>query len=275
LLREDSNLDADYWNPELNAEVWGTFVGPLEIGIDEIALGSLQFQTSDAHARFNLNNLVQFDRLDTVAKEQLVNLINTLKNKPEFRQLPLDPVLVDNIIDYIDSDTVPHQSGAEDGSYTSLETPYRPANNYLMSLSELRSVFGVDADTYAVLKDYVTVLPPGWCGGASGNTTTAINLNSAEAEIIQALGTGANPITPGDAESWVSQRNSTPFENISEVTGLPQDVIGGGYADVKSQCFEVRVQVNIGSSVMSMYSLLDRSGPNGEIITRVRTFDIE
>jgi len=277
LLQEDSNLDADYWSEELKNEIWGSSVGPLELqnGIDETVLGVLQFQTFDAHARFNLNNLVQYNGLDAVAEEQLINLIEILSKKPEYRELNISTTLVDNIIDFIDSDTVPHKSGVEDGSYTSLEIPYRPPNNYLINLSELRTVFGVTEEIYEVLKNYVTVLPPGWCGGAAGNTTTGINFNSADVDVIQALGTGANPISPGDAESWVSQREATPFEDISEVTGLPQDIIGGGYAAVNSNCFEVIAQVNVGSSVMYMYSLLDRGGPNGEIITRIRTFDIE
>lgn len=246
------------------AEDWAQIVPPVEIGIDEMALGQMQGRIVDAQARFNLNNLVssQGTVVNARAREQLERLIDLLQ---------LDLALADAIIDWLDADTIPLISGAEDDAYTSLLPPYRSANNYFASVSELQAVAGMDAESYAALLPHVTALNPGWCGGRD---FTPININTASAELIAALD---NSIDIGQAEAWVQDRSEVGWENWNEIPDWPSSLqpLQDNEISLKSNCFEVNVLVNIGSSVLSMYSLLDRSKGSDAIITRFRTYGLD
>ena len=241
----------------------------LPIDIDGTALGEMQGLIDDAQSRFNLNSLVssQGAVVNTRAREQLERLINLLQ---------LDPALVDAIIDWLDADTIPLLSGAEDDAYTSLVPPYRSANNYFASVSELRAVAGMDAESYAALLPHVTALNPAWCGGRD---YTPINVNTASAELLASLD---NNIGIGEAEAWVEQRradneDNAGWESWSDIPDWPTALqpLQDNEITLKSNCFVVNVRVNIGSSLLSMYSLLDRSKGSDAIITRYRTFGLD
>ena len=254
-------------------EPWATIVPPMQIGIEEITLGSMQGRIFDAQNGLNLNNLVpptasgpdatgEPAKPDEVAKQQFERLVDILG---------LDRVIVDSVIDWIDRDTLPQALGAEDGTYTAFDPPYRPANNYFTSISELRAVANIDAETYAILLPHVTALPPQWCGNQS---IVAVNINSASAEVLESL---HEDITPGQAQAWVEERGESGWENWDEITDWSAEYAGlqGREVDIKSSCFGVNVLVNVGSSVLSMYSLLDRSAGGDQILTRSRTFGLE
>jgi len=246
-------------------EDWAQIVPPLDIGIDEIVMGQMQGTLHDAQGKFNLNNLVPVrgDEPDPVSRDQFTRLVDILQ---------LDPGIVDAIIDWIDEDTVPQTMGAEDGIYTSLDPPYRAANNYLTSVSELRAIANIDNATYTALLPHVTAIAPGWCGTEGG--ITAININSASAEVIAAL---HEDISIGQAEAWVEERGDTGWENMTDISDWPPEyaTLPGTPATLKSFCFELNALVNVGSSVLSMYSLLDRSANEDTIVTRVRIFGLD
>jgi general secretion pathway protein K len=253
ILRQDDN-QYDFPGDDYD---WTPPIGPLEIGIEETVMGQMQGQLIDTQGRLNVNNLIP----DTNGKvhKQFERLFNNLG---------VDTGLVDAIADWIDADSVPLGRGAEDGNYTALIPGYRPANNYFTSSSELRAVLGVDAETYELLLPHVTALHPSWCGGQSG--ITPVNVNYATAEVFEAL---HEDISPSQATAWVEQRGDTGWQDLSELTDLPPDA--GTFMGVQSNCIKLRVIVNVGSSVLSMYSLLDRSGGTDEIITRTRAFGLE
>jgi len=246
-------------------EDWAQVIPPVDIGIDDIVMGQMQGRLIDAQAKFNLNNLipVRGEEPDENAKRQFEKLIDVLR---------LEPAIVDSVIDWIDEDTVPQSNGAEDGAYTSLDPPYRPPNAYLTSVSELRAIANVDNEAYEALLPYVTALPPQWCGGQSG--TIPVNLNTASKIVIESM----HPdISTGKAEGWFEERGETGWESWDEITDWPPEyqALQDKEISLKTNCFEVNVLVNVGSSVLSMYSLLDRSQSSDVIITRLRTFGLE
>lgn len=245
-------------------EDWAQIVPPLEIGIDETTLGQMQGRILDAQSRFNLNNLVPSQGAEPSerARAQLEKLLDLLQ---------LNPGLADAIIDWIDADTVPLGSGAEDDAYTSLVPPYRAANNYFTSVSELQAVAGMDPESYATLAPYVTALSPGWCGSSG---FTAVNLNTASAEVIASL---HEEIDIGQAQAWVEERGTEGWETWNEVPDWPPalQALQDSEVTLRSSCFETSILVNIGSTVLSMYSLLDRSTGPDTIVTRFRTFGLE
>ncbi|MDP1601682.1 MAG: type II secretion system minor pseudopilin GspK [Legionella sp.] len=66
--------------------------------------------------------------------------------------------------------------------YLKQNPPYYPSQQAMESLSEFRLVRGVDAKTWQLLNDYLTVLPE----------VTPININTAPKNIIMSLGNGLN-----------------------------------------------------------------------------------
>ena len=81
----------------------------------------------------------------------------------------------------------------------------------------------------------------------------------------------------GQAEAWVEERGDTGWEDTSEISDWPVEynTLPGTPATLKSHCFVLNALVNVGSSVLSMYSLLDRSAGGDRILTRSRTFGLE
>lgn len=260
-LAEDANLAFDH-----AGEDWAQPVPPLPVGIDDQLMGTLQGQLYSAQGRLNLNNLVQpgSGLPDEVVKAQLFELLAILR---------LDPVIIDAIVDWIDADTIPQGTGAEDGTYTSQNPAYRAANTYMLDISELRQVYGMDDTTYQALLPHVTALPPGWCGSAG--QPVPVNFNFASAPVLAAL--DPDNISLGQAEAWVEERGQGGWEDWRDIPGLPADFAQrlGDYVALSNNCFELRVFVNVGSTVLSMYSLLDRSGLGTQILTRQRTYGVE
>lgn len=231
-----------------------------EAAIEDLTLGLVEGRLLDTQGRLNVNNLVVGGEVQEDVKTQFRAL---------FSYLDVDVTLIDLMIDWIDSDTVPHGSGAEDGAYTSLDPPYRPANNYLLDISEIRSVGGLDREVYTTLQPHLTAIPPGWCGNTGA---TKVNLNFATAEVMAAI-TG---ISPGLTADLVQRRDETPWEKIEDI-GLPPDVDADAlnHISVRTDCFALSVTANVGSSTLTMYSLLDRASSTGQIIARVRAFGLE
>jgi hypothetical protein len=75
----------------------------------------------------------------------------------------------------------------------------------------------------------------------------------------------------------VEERSDTGWETWNDVPDWPQalQALQDSEVSLKSNCFEMQALVNIGSSVLSMYSLLDRSTGGDAIFTRFRTFGLE
>jgi general secretion pathway protein K len=244
---------------------WASFYEPCfvpaqDVGIDEHVLGQAQLQLIEAQGKLNLNNLVR-------AGAGVVDADSKAKFEALFIELGYDAFLVDAIIDWIDSDTVPQGSGAEDGRYTGLDPAYRPANNFFTDVSELRSVIGFDPQTYNDLRKHVTAIPPGWCGAIP----TPVNLNFATDAVIIAL--FAN--NSSRALDLIEDPYRGSWANLSELNLSQDDELDlAGLGTLRSDCFGLRVLVKIGSSTLTMYSLLDRAYAK-QVITRVRTYGLD
>jgi general secretion pathway protein K len=254
LFEDDNEFDAA-------DEDWAQVLPPVTVGIGEIELGQMQGRLSDVQGRLNINNLVP-DREaepDEPSVEMFLRLFNTLG---------VEPAVLDAIIDWMDNDTVPRGRGAEDGTYTALTPGYRAANNYFVTISELRAVAGVDPEVYELLLPHITAIPPGVCGAAAGGPVP-INLNFATAEVMASL---SEDITPSQAAAWIEERGESGWESIAEIGNFPESV--ESYATLKSECLQLNVTVAVGTSVLTMYSLLDRSGDEG-IVPVVRAYGLE
>ena len=223
--------------------------------------GVLQGQLTDLQGRFDLNSLVTGDKRNPEKAQQYQQLLTLLE-----LERPLDSgtaaALTDATIDWIDANSYVGPNGAEDDLYTSREPPYRPANFWFVSTSELLAVEGYTPEIYAALERYVTALPP-----PTNGQPWALNVNTAEAPVLEALlsasGSSANvpPLPRGpytDVQDFLSEINFTGQ--------APPNALG-----LSSSWFLLTVSTSVGETRSTMYSLLER---NDDVVrTRLRSFD--
>ncbi len=225
-------------NTDHLGEAWAEQYPPLPV-TGGFVVGKL----SDQQGLFNLNNLLFDDPNNPIYLPFFQRLLTEL-------QLPL--ALADIIKDWLDSDpdiTLP--DGAEDGYYLGLQPAYRSANRTMLHLSELRLVKGIDAETYAKLLPFVTVLPK----------KTTLNINTASQALLQAL---SPTLDSSAAQTLVQQREFTPFDSKATFLADPTVQAANVSADlvtVSSNYFQLVGDAQIGDRQSRMKTLYERTSP--------------
>jgi general secretion pathway protein K len=222
--------------------------------------GSVIGRVIDLQGRFNVNSLVVNGEADAPAVERYKRLLQALE---------LDESLADALVDWLDTDINSRfPGGAEDESYQLLQPAYRAANRLMADISELRLVKGYDEKVMGKL-----------LGGASGAplvtalpASTAINVNTATAEVLTTL---ANGLTVSDGEAMIEARGDDGFETIEDLLRLP--VLAGRQVDpqslaVQSQWFLLVSEANVGQGRVKLASLLQRDTSTTRVIRRQREF---
>jgi general secretion pathway protein K len=263
ILREDFNRNP---NRDSLDEPWAQCV-QLPMNEGEIAIAMCG---EDMQGRFNVNNLVLSDghTRNDVAYNQFVRLLDRLK---------LEQKWADLLVDWIDDDTTANgTNGAEDGLYTGQQPPYRTANRWITSTSELLALPGFGAERYRILQPYIAALPP--VGTPYGS---ALNVCTAPGIVLDALAPGLNQFGQ-DAKQLATNRQKGCFpyrndlEQILQSSGLsPQDYQATIAAlQEKTQWFRLTTRVSIGTTQFTLYSLLERNS-GGYSRTLLRSFGTE
>jgi general secretion pathway protein K len=216
-------------------ELWATALPPLPID------GGYIEGLVDANGVVNQPGVEQFERLLT--------------------ELNLDPRLATVVADWLDTDIdAGFPDGAEDDTYTSLTPPYRTANGPITSTSELLAIAGFNRASYEVLKPYLTALPPG----------TQLNVNTTTVPVLQAVAAG---LGTNEAQTILEDARQNGLQDLSALhDSVPQESLAD--LSVKSGYFRVTTRVSIGTTMFTMYSLLERDA-QGTIWTRFRSFGTE
>jgi len=242
---------------------------------------SIQGCVVDMQGRFNLNNLVNADgEVQPVYVDQFRRLLQAVN---------IDPGIADAVLDWVDSDiNFTNPGGAEDDYYTGLEVGYLAANAPFVSVSELQLVKGFnsaieeEAENYELLLPHIAALPI-----SAG--PTAVNVNTATPEVLASFSepvqfaadvlsrweTGAYEDYPecenifdleADTGPQVladADRDVTPFETldafIAEVPLEENEEAAADLAlDVRSNFFQVRIDVEAEGIRLSQFALLER-----------------
>ncbi len=168
-----------------------------------------------------------------------------------FTSFEIDLDLLDALVDWIDKDDSPRPGrGAENAYYEGLETPYEASNRPMQTVAELRLVRGFAYETLAKLfpdrepeamvdadlgsNAYFTVYGQG--------EKAKVNLNTANAEVLQALLAGLGADSTADVvEQIIATRQETLFENLNNIDAIPSGIKSKvtKVADVKSAYFRV------------------------------------
>jgi general secretion pathway protein K len=229
-------------------QFWSTPYGP----VDLIPGVTLEAGLEDAQGRFNLNNLVNGDGTTNAAAVSLFENLLTI--------LGLETKWAPMMADWIDADTVPNNpDGAEDSVYLSQMPPYRAANMFITSASEILALPGFGRDRYVQLAPYITALPQG----------TPINICTAHKEVLNALTPGTANFTD-DQSLAKSRQDNGCFPTQNDFFPLLTDVNTKNAAKsmvaTQSSYFTLTSIVTIGSTQFALYSLLYQGGDQ-----RVRT----
>jgi general secretion pathway protein K len=227
-------------------------------------VGTIQGQLEDMQGRFNLNGLIDVSGQPVKEiVEQYRKLLTLLPLEP-----PLDPgtanALVDATIDWIDFNQFPEPEGAEDDRYTNRLPPYRAANYWFTSTSELLAIEGYTAEIVRALRPYVTALPPS-SGSGQG---LRLNINTAPAIVLASLVDG---VTADYMEPFLNQAYDDPSDFTGDLATDGKQIPPQIALGVQSDWFLLTVTTSIGTVQSTMYSLLERK--DQEIRTRLRTFE--
>jgi len=199
---------------------------------------------TDEQSKFNINNLA---REGGVAPQDMVAFQRLLA------AAGLPARLAEAVVDWLDvDDDVMAPNGAEDPYYLALNPPYRAANRRVIDIAELARVKGFDAGILARLAPFVTALPE----------ETPVNVNTAPAQVLQALVPGLNA---EDARRLVEVRTKRPFASRGDfLKALPQPPSApiDAQIDVKSRFFGAEANVRLGR-VVAGYRALLRRGDRG------------
>jgi len=118
---------------------------------------------------------------------------------------------------------------------------------------------GVPEDVVAALEPYVTILP---------NASTTVNLNTASAEAIYAVGRDLNL---ADAKRLVAERESQHFRAVTDASKLLQNAkFDLTTASVDTQYFEVRGRLRMDDVVIEERSMVQRIGRSVKTLQRER-----
>ena len=242
ILRQDlEDTETDHLG-----EIWASELPGLPIDDGEV-FGTIE----DLQGRFNINNLIAADgRVDEQALEQFRRLLQSLSLDPRFAGLT---------VDWLDTDLdASFPDGAEDPIYSSMQPPYRAANQMLTSPSELAAIEGMDKATLDILLPHVSALP--------GKTT--INANTATPAVLQSLGEN---ISVADVERLILEREAAGFADVEDTfrTIITPEMLPE--VSDSSRYFQLKVVVRVGTVRVTMYSLLLRTA-RGDVAPVARSF---
>ncbi|MDQ6972736.1 MAG: type II secretion system minor pseudopilin GspK [Mariprofundaceae bacterium] len=214
--------------------------------------GVIAGRIEDANRYLNLNDLV-----DSKGKAQ-ADVVTVIKRL--FSRLELDPLLVDALVDWMDADSLPFGSGgAEESAYAN--KPYKIKNAPLESLGELLLVQGFDADGLKTLRKVVMVRP--------STVLSAVNINTAPADVLLSL---ADQIPQGEVEAMISERETTPYKTIADVTAANANAWVGkvkpGWLTTKSDAFILLIEARFERARWAERMLVARSGDAFRVISR-------
>jgi general secretion pathway protein K len=252
---------ASFSRKELKAEMLaraGIEVARMELILDEKSATDAGFDTlaqawvtnEDLYVNHELGGGKYNVKVIDEERKLPINKLSQVKLKRLMEVLGVDPldgdVIVDSILDWIDTDDLHLLNGAESDYYSELDPPYRAKNGPLDRIEELLMVRGVTKELFEGVQ--ATEEDPGRPGLKQLLTTSSsgrVNVNTASSEALQALleldETQITAIlTHRDGADGISGTDDDlPFRSVDEFLGL----LGNMDANLKQQVREL-VTVN-------------------------------
>jgi general secretion pathway protein K len=157
---------------------------------------------------FNESGKINLNMMGTGSGRILNNLLVNLGIAKENAD-----IIVDSILDWIDTDDRHRPNGVENDYYQSLPNPYKAKNGRLDTLEELLLIKGMSPDILFGTKEqkglihFVTIY----------SSTRSVNINAAPREVLMAM----PGITEDVVNRIIAQRESVEYKTIQEIQAIP------------------------------------------------------
>ena len=257
-IKEGDGEQADHLG-----DLWAQPVLPFEL--DEG--GFIEARIVDMQGCFDLNDVVDGAAVDEDHYQRFRTLL---------RNLGLDQRIADEWVDWIDGDDEAYNFGADGSDYLLSAPAHRTPNQPISHLSELRLLRSVEREQLAVLLPHVCLRPT--------RASSLVNVNTASAEVLKAMATGSAPgqnpaqnddapgLDEGAVESFVSsERAYTNVQTfLTENPSLDQPL--QGKVGVVSEVFRLEAEAQLGSTSVSLVSVLYRDSNLGNVTVISRDF---
>jgi general secretion pathway protein K len=258
LLRFQQNyeyaLGAESWIDSLMHEELGT--GPTvsltqtwaqKLPPFPIPHGAIVGQITDLQGFFNLNNLsAQGGGIDPNQLGVFERLLVELRINPEVAQA---------VASWVASSPGGSMSSMN-STYAAEDPPYRAPMAPMASTTELRLIAGLTINQYQRLRLWVVALP----------VPTAINVNTAPLEVLDALVPG---ITPSALEAILKQQRAGGFGSVGEFEGLLGQTVTVPIG-TDSSFFRLHLDIHFAGTRFHLSSLLYRE-PSGSFRVYTQT----
>lgn len=208
----------------------------------------LSGQITDLQALLNLKNLVQDDGKVHPATLRMWERL--------FTQLALPRATLDRLVTQLvraqKASSVATGTGAR--STPSNDGPLWPQE------PDQLAWLGLDAQTLAQLRPYVTVLPE----------RTPVNLNTASGVVLMACLDG---VAQADVQGLLTARRLAPWESLDDVkkaAKLPQLQLDAQLVDTRTRFFALRGTLQIDGNMVQEYSVVQRDATTVKTLWRKR-----
>jgi general secretion pathway protein K len=227
--------------------------------------GSVNVRVTDSGNCFNINSLVSGTETYSTRPagvKQFVALMRLLG----VQQSMAEPIAI-SVADWIDSDTVPGNGGAEDDFYQQLPVTYRTSGGLIADPSELRVIHGMSPAIYSRLRPWLCALPV--------TDLSPININTLlpdQAILLATLTDGK--LSPETARQLLARRPEEGYGSLVTFWGQPAlsglDLPSGVTEQSKltSRWFAVDLRVELGGIDVSETALFDAQNAPARLVRR-------
>lgn len=232
-------------------ELWASELPGLPVDNGSVQ-GAVTGNIIDLQGRLNVNNLIdQNGNVDSDVLLQFQRLLVALDLDPRFAGLAADWIDENQAAEFPD--------GAEDSIYTSFTPPYRTFNRFLVNVSELAALEGMDKKSFDILLPHITALPG----------RTQINVNTATFAVLQSLDENLDTTA---VEALMAEREEAGFADYVQTfsTLLTNQRMFDQITETSSY-FQLKAVVQIDTVRITYYSVLLRAPNGGPVTTIVRS----
>lgn len=267
-------LEADGLENSFDSELdsWASFGAETFSGL--FARGELNLIVADYSGKLQINSLAAQPGGGANNSEKIKEILKRLFLSSTFSNIDEQQAdeIIDALVDWIDSDEVESDFGAEDSYYQSLTPPYTAANGPVSSMEELLLVKGIDQELLygssetPGLADFITV------HGDDGK----ININTAPVGLLQALHpqmTEELALTLADYRSQELNRDS--LENADwyrQVPAWPGDIeLPDSLLSTKSFWFGLTAEGVFHDQRKQLHGVVVRDEDNNTVLVSKKT----
>ncbi len=238
---------------------WAKPIGPIEV----VPGVMLEAQLEDLQSRFNLNNLVGTDNHPDPGQMQAFAKL--------LEEAGVESKWAGYVADWISSGVSPSgPDGAKDSFYMGQSPPYRTANRYITSITELLALPGFGRERYVKLARFVTALPHG----------AKLNVCTASGPVLDAFLGSSSEYSSSVEENRANLQGCFPTVAYYQKT-VPSALWSGPdknhpgvsqWVKQTSNYFRLTSLITIGSTEFNLYSLLYQDDSPGTVRPIQRSF---